>query len=126
MFSPNVFIRGITSSMSATDVAAELLNSPPRIGQGSADSLSAAKALCIVTITTREIKSLLIFYSLFLQTNIRNKSQSNSFLPWDLTFIVINASRLGHRLRLGIRRHQKLHPNMMKDLLTNRRLLWRR
>jgi hypothetical protein len=47
--------------MSATDVAAELLNSPPRIGQGSADSLSAAKILCIVTIATREIISLLIY-----------------------------------------------------------------
>ena len=32
---PNARIRGITSSMSSTDVAAELLNSPPSIGSFS-------------------------------------------------------------------------------------------
>jgi hypothetical protein len=50
--------------MSATDVAAELLNSPPRIGQGKYDSLSTAKALCIVTSATRVIINLLISSSL--------------------------------------------------------------
>ncbi len=60
MFSPNARIRGITLSMSVTDVAAELLNSPPRIGQGSDDNLSAAKPLCTAKSAISEIISLLI------------------------------------------------------------------
>jgi hypothetical protein len=53
--------------MSATDVAAELLNSPPRIGHGKLDSLSPAKVLCIVTIAIR--KTIKIF---FISQNILN------------------------------------------------------
>ena len=84
VFSPNARIRGITSSMSVTDVAAELLNSPPRMGQGSDVSLSAAMALCIATSAIREIISLLIFCSLYLWTKIQIKSQSDVFSLWDL------------------------------------------
>jgi hypothetical protein len=70
--------------MSCTEVAAELLNSPPRIGQGSDESLSAAMTLCIVTSAISEIISLLISCSLFLRTNIHKKSQDIINKPWDL------------------------------------------